>query len=315
MESVMSFKEELMNSTSGLTAADAALLTGDTPDLLDRDRPKVSLIQTNSPELVPGEKRHVAGAVAGGFVIPHGDERKPVSGFTFMLLKLERVFNEYQPGRGSFVAAHAEKPRGAVWLDAKRDGVEKTGLVLQNGNRVVETISAYILIDGRQPGVFDFYSTALSIGRDLGKQAYRLRVNIDGTEHRSYTLGKWRMGSTLEKKDNDRYFKPVVTLLGKLGEPEGPTIEAWRFAQKLRLSLKAGNPDWVPAEAIEPPPPPREEWPAHPANIADRSGPRGLINRRAERSEIEASADRAPLPEAYDGPDSRYGDSFDDDAF
>jgi hypothetical protein len=301
----MSLKEKLMNSASGFTAADLALLAGDTPDLLDRDRPKASLMQPNSPELVQGDK-YVKGATAGGFVIPYGEDRIPVPSFTFILLKLEKAFNEYLPGHGSFVTPHVVKPPDAVWKNALRDGVEKTGLVRLNGNSVVETISALILIDVRQPAAFDFYRSALVVGRDLGKKAHRLRVNIDGAEYRSYTLGKWQMSSVLEKDSDHRWFKPVVTPLGKLGEPDGPTIEEWRLAQKLRLSLKAGELDWTP-EGIEPPAPPAE-LPAPPAEwpIARRAtSARELRGSRGDR-------DTPPPVTEYDGPDSEpsYSDLF-----
>jgi hypothetical protein len=142
------------------------------------------------------------------------------------------------------------------------------------------------------------YSTAFPIVRDsLVIRAERLRVRVEGAdgkpeELKGCTLGKFRFASRIEKKAFE-YPVPVITLAGKLGDKDGPTLEEWRQTKALRKVLKEGG-DWAPViDHFEPPEPPPEALPK--PDI--RSG-KGAWN------------DNAPPVEGYDGPD----DGPDDDA-
>jgi hypothetical protein len=226
----------------GLTPEDLALAEGDAPDLAIRARSQITLVQSNSPELVSGDKRHVKGATVGSFVIPQGEERVAVDHVDFIAVGFSHYYDEYLPSRGPFVEIHLKKPPGAIWLDAKRDGVEKTGLYLPSGNRVVEVILTYLVMTGGQGASFAFYGSGFPVGRDLSDRAASLKATVGTSSVHSCTLGKWRLTATFEKKDNDRYCKPYVALLGKLGEPNGPTVDEWRQAQTLRRAFKDGVP-------------------------------------------------------------------------
>ena len=52
---------------------------------------------------------------------------------------------------------------------------------------------------------------------------------------------------------------PVVTMLGRIGDPDGPTVDEWRLAVKARRAFKDGldwtNPVDLPAIAAAPPEP------------------------------------------------------------
>jgi hypothetical protein len=231
----------------GLTPEDLALVAGDSPDLAVRTRSKIVLVQSTSPELVSDDKRHVKGATVGSFVIPQGDERIAVPHVDFIAVGFSHYYDEYLPerGPGSYVDTHLKKPPAAIWLNKKRgDKVEKTGLYLPNGNRVVEVILAYLVLNGGQGASFAFTGSGCSVGRDLSDRAATLQATVGTSTVHSCTVGKWRLTSTFEKDGDNRYCKPYVARLGKLGDGsgKGPTVAEWRAAQTLRRAVKDGMP-------------------------------------------------------------------------
>jgi hypothetical protein len=226
----------------GLTPEDIALAEGDAPDLAIRARSKITLVQSNSPELIPGDKRYVPGAAVGSFIVPQGDGREAVAKVDFVAVGFSDYFDEYLPNRGPYVTTHLRKPPGAVWLNAKRDNVEKTGLWLPNGNRVVEVLLVYLVMTGGVGASFAFYGTGFPVGRDFSDRAASLKATVGTASVHSCTVGKWRLTATFEKDGDLRWCKPAVSLLGKLGEAKGPTIAEWRQAQTLRRAVKDGAP-------------------------------------------------------------------------
>ena len=277
-----------------LTAADKEMARGDSVDLPFYERSKVVVVQTNSPELVYGDKRYVEGAAAGDFVATFGDERvlfKGPTGFLCQVIGFSRAFNEYLPNHGSFVTAHDEKPGDTQWLKVSQ-GVPKEGLYRVGGegvlgNHVVEMVYSYLLI-GKRGAVFAFYGTACPIGHDFANRAQRIVVKVDDEELRGCTLAQFQFTSYLDRKGDKRWYKPNVTRAAKFGEPNGPTLEQWRFAQKVRQAFKQGL-DWVPQKGIDPPvPPPEIEAPRH-GSVNVGSGPDAW--------------DSPPAPDRYDGPD------------
>jgi hypothetical protein len=232
----------MLHNDVGLTPEDLALVAGDSPDLAVRARSKVVLTQSNSPELVPGDKRHVPGAQVGWFVVPSGDERVAVDHVDFIVIGFSHYYDEYQPGRGPYVDTHVNKPAAAIWYDRKRgDKVDKTGLYLPSGNRLVETILAYLVMTRGQGASFAFQGSAIPVGRDFSDRASTIKGVVGTSSVHTCTVGKWRMTATHERNGDDRWCKPAVALLGKLGEPKGPTIPEWRQAQTLRKAVKDGT--------------------------------------------------------------------------
>ena len=99
---------------------------------------------------------------------------------------------------------------------------------------------------------------------------------------------KWRMTSQLERRGEHRWYKPLATLLGKFGEPNGPTIEQVRLGAQLRKAFKDGM-GWE--APLEPPTPPDLSAPVERhASITVTSGRRRWS--------------KPPPIDRYDGPDS-----------
>jgi hypothetical protein len=81
------------------------------------------------------------------------------------------------------------------------------------------------------------------------------------------------------------FYLPVLALLGKLGEPTGPTVAQVRLAAQLRQKFKEGLP-WAPEPPVElEKPAPRQR------SVTITSGKQALDDARPL------------LPDRYDGPD------------
>ena len=83
------------------------------------------------------------------------------------------------------------------------------------------------------------------------------------------------MTSRLESNGDHRWYAPDPHLLGRFGEPNGPTIEQVRLGAQLRKAIKTGA-SWE--APLEPPAPPnpsaqieRQPASASPMTAADRS--------------------------------------------
>jgi hypothetical protein len=301
-----------------MTASDRALLAGvGDADLASKGPLQIKLLQNNSPELTAGTAEYLGDhARAGMFAVPHEGEwilTKSDQGYDFQLVAFTRAFLEWLAGRGGFVAPHSEKPGDAVWLDKggrhptwdhEDVGAEKAGFWRANGNKVEETILAHKLVGNiglKAPiaGVFGFRSTALAVGRDLGDRAQRLKV--EGENIKGIILGKWKMTSRLEVRNDYRWWLPVATLIGKFGEKTGPTLAEVRLAASLRQAFKEGLP-WAP-EPPEPPAPPSEH--IAPARIAPAPAPAAASAQR--RGSIEVNGQPVNRGAYAQDEDASYG--------
>jgi hypothetical protein len=288
------------------TAADREWIHGDDAhDTPFRDRQSVVLIHGTSPELVVNGSRFIPNAMIGDYGVPQGDLRavfKGSVGVVFHPIGFDHTNPEYTVGlgddRGVFVCDHGVRaPDDTKFLYAADGIVKKSGhyrmIGGKPGNRVKPTVTAYGLVNGH--GVsYAMYGTAYSVARDWVNRAERLRakVEIDGKleEIRGCTLGLFLLTSRLEKKGSFTYPMPVVTPVGKLGDANGPSVEQWRLAKRLRQALKQGL-DWMPPEALDLPAPP-EALPASPG--------KGSIDIRSGRG---AWDNGAPPHTDYEGPD------------
>ena len=227
-----------------------------------------ALIQTNSLELVAGDAKEFPGAAPGDHVLPRDGERiliKGSTGYRYMILDAWEGFPEFRLNRGGYVGPHDDKPGDAVWLKAEHSPDGKAGLYRVGGdgspgNRIEHTIYVRVLVlpdDGSAPFIVtqSYKSTAKTIANDMLNRASR---KLDGEDVANCVTSLWRMTSRLEKKDSFRWFGPVATLLGRFGEPNGPTAEQLGLAAQLRKALKRGAalgplgpPEPLPAPSIE----------------------------------------------------------------
>jgi hypothetical protein len=218
------------------TDEDRALLAAVdfSPDLPPPIGLRSSILQALSPELMPGDPGYTPGAVPGDILRRHSSGStlvKGATGFSAVPVGFKLSFIEWGANRSGFIAEWPTKPADAEWRDGP-DG--RRSCARDNGNRIEETVTAHLLVGGH--GVlFPFKSTALRVGRDFAERARRVRASIDGCDVVGFAAGKWLITTRLERKGQFNWYVPVVTLLGKFGEPQGPPLEEWRLATRARL--------------------------------------------------------------------------------
>jgi hypothetical protein len=287
--------DEVEKNKMNLTPQQRALLESvSIPDVALGGLPQIRLLQSNSPQLLDTPETsgnlYLKGAMAGGFDVPGPEGRLFIPGspgFHYGIFGFDHVFVEYETqADGSLQRVgepYAEKPKDAQWLE---DASGRRVCQRDNGNPVQEHIGCLMKIEPtNQVGIYVFSKTALRIGRELANAAQRLRVDgLDGVK--GAVLGRFRMSSRLEKKGDRRWFLPVWTLVGKLGQPGGPSLETVLELAEMRKAFKAGMP---PALEIEPPAPPA------PSSI-DEAPP------------LDEPLDGPPPPEGYDSPDNPDND-------
>jgi hypothetical protein len=226
------------------TAEDLQMLAEDTSDLPYRQQSAISLVQRSSPELDPHNRKYHPNAVPGCYVVPHGNERIVYPGDTGFLLRpfgFEPSFVEFPADKNSRVRPidhGSNQPPGAKFLFSDRDGVDKSGWRMPNGNRLVDALICHMMVDG-QACIFRFTSTALArVGRDWSEQAEHTTGVGKYASAAGAPCGIWRMTSIIEHEGDRSWYGPRLTLVARLGELAGPTLAEWRNLMKLRRILK-----------------------------------------------------------------------------
>jgi hypothetical protein len=206
----------------------------------------IKLLQSNSPEVSRRDPKYVQGAEAGDFCF-HGKEQPIVQGevgFGMLPLAIKRLWVEWLPGRAGFVAQHAEKP-----LEAHYDQDENGRLILRmtaSGNVIEETFylicaiaAANRLIDGDDVWALSLRSTGITVLRNkFVAPLNKLRIDVNGVRKQPPIFGsKWRVLSERTGNQEGSWFTYRFTLLGKVGDPEGPTEEEFQIGCDLHQSF------------------------------------------------------------------------------
>jgi hypothetical protein len=136
-----------------------------------------------------------------------------------------------------------------------------------------------------QIGRFDFSKTAKPIGDELATRSQRLSIK-DG-DLRGSVLGVFSLTTRLKVDGARRWFLPAPTLLGKLGERHGPSIDEVIVLAQLRQAFKEGAP--------------LPELPETPVLTAPprAPGPKPVITSGRQA----LASPEPPQIESYDGPD------------
>jgi hypothetical protein len=211
----------------------------DTPDLPPMGPPMSGVAQHLSPEIMTDSDKFIPNLLAGDIFLRYisggVNAVKGQTGFTGVIIGCEPSVSEYEPGEsGRYVDTYAKRPGTARFTHEGRPG-----WYLPNGNRLVETIAAYMLTEGGLIAL-RFRSTALETIKKAYDCADRIRTDIvlDGESLRGCVAGKWTVTTRLEKKGDRRWYKLVMTLLGIAGEPAGPSLDQVRIARVARKAFK-----------------------------------------------------------------------------
>jgi hypothetical protein len=285
-----------MSTATKLTATNNVGFVDDAPDLAPLGPRPIKQLQNNSPEVVRGDPAYVAGAEGGDFLVPRGEEMaiyRGTTGIEAMFVYFEEYFLEWPAvrgaGSGGPLDRHPAMPSDANWVLDQATG--RKVCLRANGNRIEKTIYGHALIDGA-PATFVFRSTAYRVGRDHANLAHHVNVTIDGEDIR-VVGAKWLVTSRLESNSFGRWFVPQISLIGKLGASNGPTLAEVRAAKALRVALKTG----AEPRALDAPKTPQVPPP-----------PLASDGRPAFTSSKPTSPEPPPPPDHYDGPNDEFDD-------
>jgi hypothetical protein len=281
-----------------------------TPDLPPMGPPMSGVAQHLSPEIMTDSDKFIPALQAGDIFLRYLSGGisvvKGQTGLTGVIIGCEPSVTEYEPGEsGAYVDSYVKRPTAARFTHEGRPG-----WYLPNGNRLVETIVAYMLTEGGLIAL-RFRSTALETIKKAYDCADRIRTNIvlDGESLRGCVAGKWSVTTRLEKKGDRRWYKLVLTLLGIAGEPAGPSLDQVRIARIARKALKREG-----VRGLETTPPTIESPNTPPAIEGPKEeSPKDIKRGTTTFTSSPQKSSEPPPPPAYDERNPPPVDEIDDD--
>jgi hypothetical protein len=245
-------------------------------DAPDRDTTRqlpITLLQHNSVDKITTHE----GAEPGGWLIPHGDDTLVIAkakGFCFVPWAFE--FVHYVWGLtlgGPPLAILPRRPPGTHWLKKADAPGNKEGAYLEMDGELVRvdaTLLEHLLVceDGVEPfpACLAYKSTGLKVGEAHERVAGKVKAVIG--DMRGNVCGLWRATTELVRDGGNAWFVPVLSAVGALGAPNGPTPAQVKQATELRLAFR---------ETLPTP------QPDHPASIAP---PRGTMTIESGRPAV-----------------------------
>jgi len=218
---------------------EAGRFIDDKSDLDARMMRPSTILQALSPALAPDSDW--PDAKVGDFLLSFEDGSEElvtrVPGVTMQTVAFVTKFMGWPAERGSRSApidAHDFAPLDTEWIDV---GGRKACMRMSAGTRIEKTIFAHALVKGFKT-TFAFKSTAYDIGDRFGRDADKVRVEVDGEIVR-VCGALYRLTSELERNPRGQtWYGPRYTKLGIFGQEGGPTIEQVRMAKALRFEFK-----------------------------------------------------------------------------
>lgn len=210
--------------------------------------PFLQIIQSNSPQIKPGDAKHIKGASMGMIL-------QTVSGELFNALEQPmhvipcayiRQFVEWRPRSqgGGIIAAHDEVSGEKLLATTTKGGERGTRDILPNGNELVDTHNQFFLIvkedGGFEPVLFPLTSTQLKKSKNLNSQLAALQVVQNGKTFRPARFyASFKLKTVLEVKD-------AFTFYGVKFEMSAPTlelpngVELYNAAKQFRDAVTSG---------------------------------------------------------------------------
>lgn len=229
--------------------------------------PIIRILQANSPQCKPMDPKYIKGAVEGSFFnnvtneVYSGEE-----GIIVLPVFFEKVFIEWRPNRGGFVAIHGEdtplRTQVKMLKENPNDPSSRERPTLPSGNILAETDQHYVLMlvgGGFEPAVISMSSTALRSSRQWNTLVNR--VLEKDKKGQFYNPARWFVRYKLvtkgRQKDQNTWATWDIIAQGKLKVTptswdaiQGKFIEQtvdpqdvslFRAAQALHAAVKGGK--------------------------------------------------------------------------
>ena len=209
----------------------------------DLATPIICILQSNSPQCKKSDGKFIKGAAEGMLLNNVTNELfDGEKGIEVIPCFFEKVFIEWKPNRGGFVAIHGvDTPlRDQVKMVANSEGKETP--TLPSGNNLIETNQHYVLLvlnDGvLEPAVIAMSSSALKSSRLWNTLVKRVMLN-DGKgsmfNPASYYM-RYKLSTKARTKDQYSWFGWAV-------EPVGPVTTKVQYdaGKALEQAVSSGT--------------------------------------------------------------------------
>lgn len=210
----------------------------------DTATPLLTLLQANSPQCKKSDPKYIAGAVEGSIYNNVTSEvYDGEKGLTVVQCYFEKVYIEWRPNRGGFVAIHSADTPLKTQTVLKENAEGKTVPTLPNGNILTETNQHYVLMlkDAAgiaEPAVIPMVSSNLRTSRMWNTLIKK--VVLQDTKGNMFNPASYytMYKLTTKARQKDTYSWCVWNV-----EPIGPvpTRQVYEMAKSLERSIAAGS--------------------------------------------------------------------------
>ena len=283
-----------------------ALLPAGKPDVQVSRLPYLRLAMPTSRFLYDqGSPIYALKPNLGDFIVAIGDDEYKVypgdKGFLFLVAMTASQWKRIDRNGNQVGEPYDTQPEDLEWVPnpdrlGKKICIASASGDAKTADRYDRQMLVYALIEGLYPQLIYFAKTARPFGDWVANRA--ARWTIDGKP--APMIGLFRLASEQTSNDEGRWYLPKPSLVGKLGQANGPDIAWVRRAAELRRALKGDygfeieDPDTEPSkiEAQSPVPP-----------TLKNGLPAFTTGSHAESDEPPPAP---PPPDCYDGPDDEF---------
>lgn len=208
----------------------------------DTQTPIISILQANSPQCKKSDGKYIKGAEEGSlYNNVTGEVYSGEEGITVIPCFFEKVYIEWKPNRGGFVAIHgADTPlRDQVKMVVTAEGKEVP--TLPNGNNLIETNQHYVLkvnADGSfEPAVIAMTSSALKASRQWNTLIKRVMLTgKNGPFNPASYYCCYKLSTAARQKDDYTWSSWRVESLGPV-----PNMDLYNAGKALEQAVNAGQ--------------------------------------------------------------------------
>lgn len=199
--------------------------------------PFVRILQKLSPQLDKQKPEYVIGAEEGHW---YNTTSKDVLGSSFncIVLKYERIYIEWRPNRGGFVAYHDPDNAERIAID-KTFGNWKT----KDGNLLQENYVYMILIEGHENEgicVLSLSSSAIKVAKEWNR-IMTTHVMDNGQKAKPYYL-VWELTTDYKKNEKGSWYVPAFKFVRYIDEQQ------YNITKTERLALPSRQIDYTQIE-------------------------------------------------------------------
>ena len=223
--------------------------------------PRLSILQSNSPQAQKGQPTYVKGADAGMIYDGVNDRLwEGETGIVTVPLHYRRTFVEWvlREKGGGLIADHGLVEGKELLAQTERD--DKKRFILPNGNQLVDTMEYIVFVlsdEGYVPSVMALAISQLRFGRKWNTQLSTATITHPSTGEQTPAplyYRAWSMTTFPESNDLGSWFSYKIVAGDKLSKLNYPWLKNWvEFSQACEAFRKA-----VKSEQVQVKPPVQE---------------------------------------------------------